>query len=74
MGIFVLTKVHFYSCFNPKLYTSISVLCPAVTLRVPPLDSEMGWTGELWSNPVLSAVQTIEVTGHKIVLRQTTKS
>ena len=20
-----------------------------VTLRVPPLDSEMGWTGELWS-------------------------
>ena len=24
-----------------------------VTLRGPPLDSEMGWTGELWSNPVL---------------------
>ena len=24
-----------------------------VTLRVPPLDSETGWTGELWSNPVL---------------------
>ena len=27
--------------------------CPAttvyVTLRLPPLDSEMGWTGELWS-------------------------
>ena len=34
--------------------------CPApapaavyVTLRLPPLDSETGWTGELWSNPVL---------------------
>ena len=23
------------------------------TLRLPPLDSETGWTGELWSNPVL---------------------
>ena len=22
---------------------------PSVTLRVPPLDSETGWTGELWS-------------------------
>ena len=22
---------------------------PSVTLRVPPLISEMGWTGELWS-------------------------
>ena len=34
-------------------------LCPldsfffsSVTLRVPPLDSETGWTGELWSNCV----------------------
>ena len=24
-----------------------------VTLRGHPLDSETGWTGELWSNPVL---------------------
>ena len=24
-----------------------------VTLRLPPLYSETGWTGELWSNPVL---------------------
>ena len=24
-----------------------------VTLRVHPLDSETGWTGELWSNTVL---------------------
>ena len=23
--------------------------CSSVTLRVPPLISEMGWTGELWS-------------------------
>ena len=23
-----------------------------VTLVLPPLDSEMGWTGELWSNSV----------------------
>ena len=28
--------------------TSSSVL-PCVTLRPPPLDSETGWTGELWS-------------------------
>ena len=26
---------------------------PCVTLMGPPLDSETGWTGELWSNPVL---------------------
>ena len=26
---------------------------PSVTLRGSPLDSEMGWTGELWSNRVL---------------------
>ena len=26
-----------------------SYCCSSVTLRVPPLDSEMGWTGELWS-------------------------
>jgi hypothetical protein len=30
------------------------VLRPSyVTLRLPPLDSETGWTGELWSNRVL---------------------
>ena len=35
----------------PKLDTRISVRPPSfsVTLRVPPLDSETGWTGELWS-------------------------
>ena len=30
-----------------------SFVCPdfsSVTLRPPPLDSETGWTGELWSN------------------------
>ena len=36
----------------PILDTRISVrMC--VTLRPTPLDSETGWTGELWSNPVL---------------------
>ena len=30
-----------------------SFVLPCVTLRGPPLDSETGWTGELWSNPVL---------------------
>ena len=25
------------------------LLCTYVTLRLPPQDSEMGWTGELWS-------------------------
>ena len=44
----------------PILDTRISVclcvrvfVCSCVTLRGPPLDSETGWTGELWSNPVL---------------------
>ena len=52
-------KIIFFSK-NPILDTRISVrpfvrpsvlLC--VTLRGPPLDSETGLTGELWSNPVL---------------------
>ena len=34
---------------NAILDTRISVLCPSVMLTVPPLDSETGWTGELWS-------------------------
>ena len=41
---------------HPILDTRISVrssVRACVTLRVPPLDSETGWTGELWSNPVL---------------------
>ena len=41
---------------NPILDTRISFSfssLPSVTLRLPPLISEMGWTGELWSNPVL---------------------
>ena len=34
----------------PILDTRISGLRPpSVTLTVPPLDSETGWTGELWS-------------------------
>ena len=42
--------------YYPILDTRISVrsfVRPFVTLRGPPLDSETGWTGELWSNPVL---------------------
>ena len=44
-------------CFPPPNYHSIldtrisvrpSVQTSSVTLRVPPLDSEMGWTGKLW--------------------------
>ena len=42
---------------DPILDTRISVLLllrpPSVTLRGPPLDSETGWTGELWLNCVL---------------------
>ena len=39
----------------PILDTRISFVCSScvrlcVTFRVLPLDSEMGWTGELWSN------------------------
>ena len=44
------------SVHYPILDTRISVrpsVRSFVTLRVPPLDSETGWTGELWSNPVL---------------------
>ena len=43
-----------YKMDHPKLDTRISVLRRlSVRLRVPPLDSKTGWTGELWSNPVL---------------------
>ena len=40
---------------RPILDTRISVrFHPSVTLRgPPPLDSEMGWTGELWFNHVV---------------------
>ena len=34
------------------LDTRISFCLSFVTLRGPPLKSEMGWTGELWSNGV----------------------
>ena len=39
---------------NPILDTRISSVCLdfSVALRVPPLDSETGCTGELWSNRV----------------------
>ena len=36
---------------NPILDTRISFVRPdSVTLVLPPLDSEIGYTGELWSN------------------------
>ena len=35
--------------YNPKLDTRISFVRSSVTLVLPPLDSETGWTGELWS-------------------------
>ena len=38
---------------NPKLDTRISFVRPYVTLVLPPLKSETGWTGELWLNRVL---------------------
>ena len=38
---------------NPILDTRISVRPSSVTLRLPPLKSETGCTGELWSNCVL---------------------
>ena len=42
---------------HPKLDTRISFVRPSVrssvTLRIPPLKSETGWTGELWLNRVL---------------------
>ena len=37
----------------PLFVRSSFVLRSYVTLRGPPLDSETGWTGELWSNCVL---------------------
>ena len=41
----------FIAAKNPKLDTRISFFFSffSVTLRGPPLDSETGWTGELWS-------------------------
>ena len=38
---------------NPILDTRISVRTPSVMLVLPPMKSETGWTGELWSNRVL---------------------
>ena len=47
---------------NPKLDTRISVLrtLSFVTLRLPPLDSETGWTGELWSNCVFLVLENYD--------------
>ena len=47
------TKYTAYS-YNPILNTRISSIClPLSGSGDPPLDSEKGWTGELWLNRVL---------------------
>ena len=47
---------------NPTLDKRISVLllCPSVSLRPPPLDSETGWAGDLWSNTNLLRCQNLK--------------
>ena len=42
----------FLSVLQPSVLHP-SVLHPFITLRVPPLKSETGWTGELWSKTYL---------------------
>ena len=45
---------HISRSSNPKLDTRISFVPPSsATLVLPPLKSESGWTGELWSNRIL---------------------
>ena len=42
--------------YNTILNTRISFVQtppPSVMVRVPPLDFDTGWTGELWSNRIL---------------------
>ena len=49
------------SVFHPILDTRISVrvfVRPCVTLRLPPVDSETGWTGEPWSKTNILNWQT----------------
>ena len=37
---------------------------PSVRLRVPPLKSETGWTGELWSNPATTTTTPMSRSGY----------
>ena len=36
------------NCYHPKYPILDTRISCSVALRVPPLDSETGWTGELW--------------------------
>ena len=54
---------------NPILDTRILARAPpppSVTLRLPPLGSETGWTGELWSKIYLLKYQDEDATLKKI--------
>ena len=42
------------SCYSYYYYSY------SITLRIPPLDSETGWTGELGSNPVLLIFENLD--------------
>ena len=43
-----LDQNYHYKLYNPVLDTRSYGLCLSITLRPPSLDSETGWTGELW--------------------------
>ena len=45
---FALDQNYYYKLYNPILDTRSSGLCLSIMLRPPSLDSETGWTGELW--------------------------
>ena len=53
--VFMVLMVSLKDKYYPKLDTRISFVRPSssVMLVLPPLKSETGWTGELWSNHVL---------------------
>ena len=65
---FTIYIVQYSTSYNPKLDTRISFVLrpppPSVTLRVPPLDSETGWTGELWSNPATTTTTPMSRSGY----------
>ena len=58
-------KALLFSIISPILDTRISSVRPfvrlSVTLILPPLRSETGWTGKLWSNCVLLILKKLRV-------------
>ena len=59
IGVFLIVPIGVYliSCIKSNRHNDFCLFNRPdffffVALRVPPLDSEMGWTGELWSNSV----------------------